>query len=72
MLPDVRDPAIVELPMDNIYVSVAAMYRSMSHRQPLINGYSGHFPPHYNVLTLSLAGGDTSALLALAPPPAAA
>jgi hypothetical protein len=65
MLPDVRDPAIVELPMDNIYVSVAAMYRSMAHRQPLINGYSGHFPPHYNVLTLSLAGGDTSALLAL-------
>lgn len=65
MLPAVREPAVVELPMDNIYVSVAAMYRSMFHKQPLINGYSGHFPPHYNVLTHSLARGDTSALLAL-------
>jgi hypothetical protein len=65
MLPAVRDPAVVELPLDNIYVSVAAMYRSMFHQQPLINGYSGHFPPHYNVLTLALARGDTSALLAL-------
>jgi F5/8 type C domain len=66
ILPPVQDPAVVELPMDNIYVSVAAMYRSMSHGQPLVNGYSGHFPPHYNVLTLSLARGDVSGLLYLA------
>ena len=52
--------------MDNIYVSVAAMYRSIYHRQPLVNGYSGHFPPHYNILKLSLARGDTSALISLA------
>jgi hypothetical protein len=58
--------AVVELPLDNIYISVAAMYRSMFHRRPLINGYSGHFAPHYHVLSLSLARGDTSGLLALA------
>ena len=45
----------IELPIDNIDVSVQAMYRSMFHRQPLVNGYSGHFPPHYNILSLSLA-----------------
>jgi len=58
--------ALIELPLDNHYVNVAAMYRSMFHRLPLANGYSGHFPPHYNILTLSLARGDTSALSYLA------
>jgi hypothetical protein len=66
ILPGSHPPAVVELPMDNIYVSVAAMYRSIFHREPLVNGYSGHFPPHYNALILSLARGDTSALLSLA------
>lgn len=65
-LPPATNPAIVELPLDNIYVSVAAMYRGIAHRQPVVNGYSGHFPPHYNVLSLSLARGDTSALIFLA------
>jgi hypothetical protein len=62
MLPPLGPAALVELPLDNQYVSVAAMYRSIHHRLPLLNGYSGHFPPHYNILMLSLARGDTSAL----------
>ena len=66
MLPPLGSAALIELPIDNQYVSVAAMYRSMFHRRPLGNGYSGHFPPHYNILTLSLARGDTSALSYLA------
>jgi hypothetical protein len=65
-LPNVNQPAVVELPLDNIYVSVAAMYRGIFHQQPVVNGYSGHFPPHYNVLSLSLARGDTSGLIFLA------
>jgi hypothetical protein len=65
-LPKLNQPAVVELPLDNIYVSVAAMYRGMFHQQPVVNGYSGHFPPHYNVLSLSLARGDTSGLIFLA------
>ena len=66
MLPPLGQAAVIELPMENQYVSVAAMYRSMYHRLPLLNGYSGHFPPHYNILMLSLARGDTSALSQLA------
>ena len=65
-LPTVNQPAVVELPLDNIYVSVAAMYRGIFHQHPVVNGYSGHFPPHYNVLALSLARGDTSGLIFLA------
>jgi hypothetical protein len=65
-LPKVNQPVVVELPLDNIYVSVAAMYRGISHQQPVVNGYSGHFPPHYNVLSLTLARGDTSGLIFLA------
>ncbi len=48
----------MELPIDNIDIGIGAMYRSMFHRQPLVNGYSGHFPPHYSVLSLSLWRGD--------------
>ena len=55
--------AVVELPLDNLYVGVAAMYRSMFYRQPLVNGYSGHFPPHYIVLSQSLSRLDSSGLL---------
>jgi hypothetical protein len=66
MLSSAGSAAMIELPLDNHYVNVAAMYRSMFHGLPLANGYSGHFPPHYNILTLSLARGDTSALSYLA------
>jgi hypothetical protein len=66
LLPPLSHAAVIELPIDNQYVSVAAMYRSIFHGQPLANGYSGHFPPHYNILTLSLARGDTSPLAYLA------
>ena len=66
LLPPLANAAVIELPHRQSYVSVAAMYRSIFHRQPLVNGYSGHFPPHYTILTLSLARGDTSALSYLA------
>jgi hypothetical protein len=38
----------------------------MFHRRPLVNGYSGHTPPHYKVLTTSLSRGDYTGLLYLA------
>jgi hypothetical protein len=59
------DAALIELPLDS-GVSVGAMYRSTFHRRVLVNGYSGHTPPHYNVLSLALARGDASPLLFLA------
>ena len=66
ILPGAPQAAVMELPIDNTDIGVGAMYRSMFHRQPLVNGYSGHFPPHYNVLSLSLWRGDSSALFYLA------
>ena len=55
ILPGSQQAAVIELPVDSTDVSVQAMYRSIFHRQPLVNGYSGHFPPHYKILSLSLA-----------------
>jgi hypothetical protein len=46
---------VVELPLGNTYPDVAAMYRQMSHRRPLVNGYSGYFPPHYGALRFGLS-----------------
>jgi len=66
ILPGSQQAAVLELPIDNTDISVAAMYRSIFHRQPLVNGYSGHFPPHYHVLSLSLWRGDASGLFYLA------
>lgn len=66
MLPGSQQAAVMELPIDNTDISVESMYRSTFHHQPLVNGYSGHFPPHYNVLSLSLWRGDSSALFYLA------
>ena len=59
-------PAVVELPLDDIGVTIAAMYRATVHELPLVNGYSGHVPAHYSILTLALARGDTSVLTLLA------
>lgn len=64
--PDVAQSAVVELPVDDANVSTAAMYRAITHGRPLINGYSGHTPPHYAILSIALRRGDPSALIELA------
>ena len=66
ILPGSQHAAVIELPLESIDVSSQAMYRSIFHRQPLVNGYSGHFPPHYRALALSLWRGDVSGLFYLA------
>jgi hypothetical protein len=65
-LPHVPGAALLELPADDARVSIAAMYRSMAHRYPLINGYSGYTPPHYVILGESMRRDDPSAVLELA------
>jgi len=60
------ESVVIELPPDNPDVSRGAMYRSILHRRPTVNGYSGHVPPHYKVLSLALWRGDTSVLFYLA------
>ena len=61
-LPAVENAAVLELPFDDPTINAAAMYRSMSHRRPLINGYSGHFPPHHALLARALRRGDPTSL----------
>lgn len=66
ILPEVPRSVVVELPVDEGIVSTAAMYRAMDHGRPLINGYSGHAPPHYTILSLALRRHDPSILPELA------
>ncbi len=65
-LPGVNGAAVIELPLGDAAIDTAAMYRAMFHRLPLVNGYSGHTPPHYAILSIALRRGDPSALTELA------
>jgi hypothetical protein len=38
----------------------------MFHGLPVVNGYSGHFPPHHTILSLGIRRYDPSAILELA------
>ncbi len=58
---------MIELPLGEAYADVAAMYRQMSHQRPIVNGYSGYFPPHYSALRFGLALRDPDVLTQLAP-----
>ena len=42
--------AVLELPIGEASLDVVAMYRGMSHRHPVVNGFSGHSPPYYFAL----------------------
>jgi hypothetical protein len=60
------DAAILELPPDERHVNLMAMYRAFFHRRPLVNGYSGYFPPHFTILMQAVRRGDASPILELA------
>jgi hypothetical protein len=49
---------VVELPMGFSGDDLAAMYRGMYHQRPVLNGYSGFFPPSYDVMRLGFALRD--------------
>ncbi len=66
VLPEVSSAAVLELPADDAAVNVAAMYRAIFHRRPVINGYTGYTPPHYAILTRGLRRGDPSIPIELA------
>jgi hypothetical protein len=65
-LPNGTNGAVLELPPDEGAVDVAAMYRQTQHGLPIINGYSGHTPPHYAILSIALRRGDPSVITELA------
>ena len=62
ILPPVRDAVVLELPADQGIVDVGAMYRQTQHRLPIVNGYSGHTPPHYRIFAMALRRGDPSVI----------
>jgi hypothetical protein len=45
---------LLELPIDTPDYDLRAVYYSTVHWRPLINGYSGFFPPHYSRLGAAL------------------
>ena len=60
--------AIVELPFGDVSRDLGAMYRSMYHQRPVVNGYGGFAPPAHIVLTAALGEGDTDAVEAFGVP----
>ena len=58
--------AILELPPDDRLLSLHAMHRALSHHHPLVNGYSGYVPPHYEILGATIRRDDPSAMIELA------
>jgi len=50
--------AVLELPLGDPGDDLQALYRSMYHRRPLVNGYSGFFPRHFDVLRAGLDARD--------------
>jgi hypothetical protein len=57
--------AILELPLGNVGPDIAAVYRSIGHGHPVVNGYSGYDAPHYRVLKPGLGERDDSVLTTL-------
>jgi len=45
----------VELPIGQPDYDLRAMYYSTVHWRPVVNGYSGFFPPHYGLLVGALS-----------------
>jgi hypothetical protein len=57
---------LLELPIGSLNTDGPAMYRSMFHRRPVVNGFSGYSPPFYGALADRLRGRDPAMLTALA------
>ncbi len=53
-----RETPVFEIPMVNLYSDTAAMLRATAHQHPIVNGFSGYEPPHYEVLFEALHAGD--------------
>jgi hypothetical protein len=66
-LATIRDRApVLELPLGIVERDIAAMYRAIGHRHPLVNGYSGYDPAHYQVLKIGLSLNDGAVIDELA------
>jgi hypothetical protein len=57
---DVTVP-VVQLPFDTDS-DIAGVYRFIFNHRPLVNGYSGYFPPHYSILLIAMRVRDAEVL----------
>ena len=57
--------AVLELPLGNVGPDIAAVYHTIGHGHPVVNGYSGYEPPHYRAIKLGLEARDDSVLTRL-------
>lgn len=60
-----RNARVLALPFEDGRVSVFAMYQSMGHRLPVVNGYAGYVPPHADVIEWGLRRRDPTVLTEL-------
>ena len=56
---------VLALPFEEGRVSVYAMYQSMTHRRPVVNGYSGYVTSHADVIEWALRRRDPTVLTEL-------
>ena len=61
-----RAAAVLELPLGGDSDEIAAVWRSMDHGTRVINGYSGHDPPHHRVLRAAFERRDPAVLAGVA------
>jgi hypothetical protein len=50
-----ENSVLVELPFGQADYDLRAVYYSTIHWRPIVNGYSGFFPPHYGLLVTALS-----------------
>ena len=62
---EARKARVLMLPYEDGRQSVFAMYRSMSHRLPVVNGYAGYFPSSADVIEWGLRRRDPTILTEL-------
>jgi hypothetical protein len=49
------DAVLAEIPLGEPDFDLRAIFYSIVHWRPLLNGYSGFYPPHYGKLALALS-----------------
>jgi hypothetical protein len=64
-VPPVAGARVIELPVDDDNINVAAMYRGTLHGLPVVNGYAGYVPSHMVIIDWALRRRDPSILTEL-------
>ena len=56
---------VLEIPMRDLWTDTRAMLRATHHGHPLINGFSGYTPTHYDALSGGIGARDRSVIASL-------